>query len=530
MAKLIYDDFNIYRPIKEFSYPIFSDVEPPKLVSAGSFLPNSRGFGYKPQRPLMSFNVSRAAFGCGAGDAVKKVVRDKFRSSITPNYIWQGVLRFGESTKHRTTHHNYTEALEWLKRELKIEEKLVPISFEEAVKQIPSGTSPGLPFIRSRPGMKKGEVYAHYLPDIKDFWHNVSKGKSRYYPPDCAAMARSHISDVNVNKVRPVWAFPASVIALEGTFAYPLLHELTNQRIFPQIAYGMEMLKGGMTWLNNKLRRHPDKYVMLDYSSFDASIPAWVIRDIFNIIKQKFILSKDQEVLFARMVKYFINTPIQNCDGRRFLKDHGVPSGSLWTNIIDSFVNAVILRTTMPLCVGCHPRFLQLLGDDSVMAFPGKCKINLLSIAKCIYDLFGVHVNVEKSYWTNNRNNVHFLGYYNYNGEPVKQFDDLFAALLFPDTTDVSYTMDLMRAAGIQLASCGNCPKLFRIIQRMMTDATAFMPSAVPDSLDNLKNDPRFVRELNRVGAGDWDITPELFMFNGFAYPQLNCTKILKNI
>lgn len=47
------------------------------------------------------------------------------------------------------------------------------------------------------------------------------------------------------------------------------------------------MMKGGMMWLDGQIAQLNCKYgqtkiLMIDYTSFDATVPAWLIRDVWR--------------------------------------------------------------------------------------------------------------------------------------------------------------------------------------------------------------------------------------------------------
>jgi hypothetical protein len=56
------------------------------------------------------------------------------------------------------------------------------------------------------------------------------------------------------------------------------------------------------------------------------------------------VSEKETLLRFKRLVRYFINTPVRVCSGERLRKSGGVPSGSMFTNMIDSIVNMIAMR------------------------------------------------------------------------------------------------------------------------------------------------------------------------------------------
>nr|CAH7743760.1 unnamed protein product [Callosobruchus chinensis] len=70
----------------------------------------------------------------------------------------------------------------------------------------------------------------------------------------------------------------------EAAYFYPILDNLKNHPN-PIIAYGVKIGNGGMTFVNRTAEEIRTKPVLLgDWSGFDHTIPAWLIRDAFRIL------------------------------------------------------------------------------------------------------------------------------------------------------------------------------------------------------------------------------------------------------
>jgi hypothetical protein len=67
--------------------------------------------------------------------------------------------------------------------------------------------------------------------------------------------------------------------------------------------------------------------------------------------------------VYEWIVDSFINTKIMLPDSRLFMKNHGIPSGSLFTSIIGTIIN---IRRTVFLLLKQHINIenLRALGDD----------------------------------------------------------------------------------------------------------------------------------------------------------------------
>jgi hypothetical protein len=160
-------------------------------------------------------------------------------------------------------------------------------------------------------------------------------------PEPCIAFKRTQFN----NKTRLIWGYPFSMTILEGLFARPLI-DLFKCAYSP-MAFGQTSGSIGA-----RLRRSSDrcKYAYsLDMSKFDSSIASELIDTAFNIISTWFDMSEVEPTtgvtygqIFKIVRRYFIYTPIVMPDQNVYFgKSHGVPSGSYFTQMIDSIVNLI---------------------------------------------------------------------------------------------------------------------------------------------------------------------------------------------
>lgn len=516
------------------------------MTPSGKILHRQKGFSFMLEPPFVSFKTYRAMCNYGMKETADDVISNKARSWITPDFLWDGMAQYLNKAVARTTNVFYHDALDELRLEFKVTEKVPLLSFDDAILKIPQGTSPGLPYIQTHPGKTKGDILKYKSKSIYGYWDRVGMNKPVFTLPDCAAFARSHISSPGENKVRPVWAYPIQVISAEAMFSYPILDGLVSQKIGHHTAYGMEMMKGGMAWLHSQLLKLKSKskhakILLTDFSRFDSTVPAWIIRDCFQIIKEKLDfsrISKNNEIyvqppeygirIFNKLVNYFINTPIRNIDGRRLEKDHGIPSGSMFTNIIGTMVNFLVSRTLYKTLIG-KAYFDVYFGDDALIAFPEHCIINVDDLAKCCLDTFGMIINTKKSYWTSNYNNVHFLGYYNHKGSCYKPTRELIASMLMPQYFKDDWEYNVSRALGCLLAGGGANLEVFMAAQAVYL-SSALHEGAGQRGIELIKKNPRMKRHLAILGLEDIVLHPGFFLDHTLSVPANNCTKFEQNI
>jgi hypothetical protein len=282
-----------------------------------------------------------------------------------------------------------------------------------------------------------------------------------------------------------LWGYPIDVMIEEGRYFYPYLKWMKEEAEGLPIAYQVEMATGGMEYINQMVQKHKHcKFICGDWSKFDKSIPFWLIRLAFDVIRRSFDFSKvrgkdgvvrsctekETELRFRRMVRYFIYTPVRMSTGERFRKTGGVPSGSMFTNIIDSIANMIVMRYCIYQTSGNFPSGEIYLGDDSVCAVSGI--VNLTDIANLAMEKFGMKLNEKKSYVTTKAFNVHFLGYFNKYGRPHKAQDFLIASFVYPERVVKTNEVRVSRALG-QMWSTMDCAAAYpwyRIVEHMLID------------------------------------------------------------
>nr|UUV42356.1 MAG: putative RNA dependent RNA polymerase [Hattula partiti-like virus] len=436
--------------------------------------------------PRVSVNACYIFDKCGMAQERIELLSKYHRSWITKDTLRSATLGYG-SVKYATKFEDeiLRESVLSVRDEFrdKLAAPLKSWTVEKVIEQgaLPKMTSPGLPYIQRGYRTKK-DVWDECKTEIINKHQAVRKGQHVTFP-DCAAMSRSAVSTSDKNKTRLVWSYPLDIVLLESKYVQPLLLAMIEQKIGTSVAYGAETQRGGMKWLNHQLNKLPDmSYLCLDFSAFDQTIPAWLIRIAFDILEECFDIHTVEEVNGERKTDaitisrewkairdYFINTPIRMEDGTRFKKTGGVPSGSCFTNLVDSIVNLIVVRYCIKATTNFWPSFLCVLGDDSVTATLGN--VNLHNIAECAKDCFGMIVNVEKSYWTSSPQNVQFLGYYNYHGYPMRDEEPMLAGLLLPDSNvDESLGLTAARFLGIAQAMCGSSAKIVYLCNRLFLE------------------------------------------------------------
>jgi hypothetical protein len=266
---------------------------------------------------------------------------------------------------------------------------------------------------------KKHEVNLEELKRAR----RIRRGEA---PPPVTVFHRGKNDEV----CRPVFGYPFAMTLLEGRFFEPYQFEVMNHhnpyvggRAYPQLAGEM-----------NELAWKSDYVVELDYSGFDGSIPAKLIYAALDIIANNFDMSEEDTKDWNLVVRYFATCPVLLPSGRMVIgKRHGVPSGSMFTQLVDSIVNAICIEYATKKAGIRYSRY-HVLGDDSVIGVCGP-RPSIKRLGEIIEEL-GCSVNFKKSRTKRASARIYFLGHYWRDLIGVRDVDETWERLLTPEKPD----------------------------------------------------------------------------------------------
>ena len=253
-------------------------------------------------------------------------------------------------------------------------------------------------------------------------------------PEPCLGLTRTQFDE----KTRLVWGFPYSMTAIEGLVAYPVLEEF--KKCNTPMAFVMPT---GV--LGTKLRvasYHKEWAYSLDMSQFDATLSADLIHIAFKILRTWFWLDEIEPVsgktvkeIFDLIEYYFVHTTIVMPDGNIYIgKDHGVPSGSYFTQMIDSICNVIIGGTvSAKFSLHVSKKEIFVLGDDLLMW--SNRKMDLDTIARYASKKLSVKLHgSEKSALYHYDETVHYLGRDWTNGLPSLDEEEILKRMVYPES------------------------------------------------------------------------------------------------
>lgn len=179
----------------------------------------------------------------------------------------------------------------------------------------------------------------------------------------------------------------------------PLIQKFLHARKY--IGFGFSKLKLGAK-IHSTISRKKFK-LSADFSSFDSSVDKRLIKMAFKVLRTHFVLNDSDQALWEKLEDEFINTKFLMPDGNIYQKSSGVPSGSYFTQLVDSIITATVMVWALQAMKFTGPaEHLLVLGDDSLFGSDERVNLKYISklLAKC-----GLELSVKKS-----RDDCHFLG------------------------------------------------------------------------------------------------------------------------
>jgi len=299
-------------------------------------------------------------------------------------------------------------------------------------------------------GMKKRDVLSSAIVEAEKYQRLIAQRKlaKRYLPP-CVSYKRTQLALLTKPKVRMVWGYPVEITLLEGKYAQPLIDEYSVRDapmfIGRTILKELPMFMDSLFWYGGG--------VGLDMSSFDAAASAGMIHLAFKVLKQNLELSEQAEKELRFVEDYFINTPVVTSDGDVFIKHGGVPSGSFFTQLIDSVINFIIIAYLQFRTFGDMWTRIKVLGDDSVFSVPRGVKIDLAKWAVIAQEKFGMQINVAKSFIADKPRDLEFLGHASFLGRVWRDPVKLHLLALYPEYGVPDAATSVARVQGILVDS-----------------------------------------------------------------------------
>lgn len=215
---------------------------------------------------------------------------------------------------------------------------------------------------------------------------------------------------------------------------FHIIAEVKFANPFQKLFSSMECYAGGKDFneisiILSNWRSNSQKFISIDYSSYDQTISSWLIEDAFDVIRSAFTMNDQESALFDVIVHDFIHKDFLVGEGL-IHSDKGVPSGSMFTQLIDSLVNLIVIGTYFhSIGQECN---MMAMGDDNIIFC--NSSVMLDEMASYIRKNFGLEVKTDdKSNEGSTQKDPKFLSAYWTNRGRWRHPNLLFSRMLFPE-------------------------------------------------------------------------------------------------
>lgn len=246
--------------------------------------------------------------------------------------------------------------------------RLRPLTLENALKYLKNRTSSGLPYMTDK-GIIKDRVL--------DKFDTLLKRKD-----PAVLFTRTQEG----GKTRNVWGFPVVDTLNEMRYYQPLL-SYQKELKYRSALISPELVSARLTELVIKSVKSKSQLISVDFSLYDNSVKAQAQKIAFDYIRSLFQPSESDAI--DEIAKRFSTIGILTPDGV-YNGNHGVPSGSTFTNEVDSIVQATI-ALSLPFIQDTD---FQVQGDDGVYLVPQNQSDQLFEN----FDSCGLLLNKDKSF------------------------------------------------------------------------------------------------------------------------------------
>jgi hypothetical protein len=225
---------------------------------------------------------------------------------------------------------------------------LRPTSLNVAIEGLKNSTSSGLPWMK-----RKGDIKM-------DLLENYNYYLQRKDP--CVLFTRTQ----EMKKTRNVWGVCSALVAFEQRYYRPIL-SLQRNTIWRSALVSPTSVDHAITdLLTRSVAQKRSFCVSGDFPAYDSTLKGKAQRNCFNFFKLMFQSSYHSEIDY--IADRFRDVELVTPDGI-LSGPHGVPSGSTFTNEVDSVNQYLILRSG-----GVESHDFQIQGDDNAIstAYPDK--------------------------------------------------------------------------------------------------------------------------------------------------------------
>lgn len=235
------------------------------------------------------------------------------------------------------------------------------------------------------------------------------------------------------HKTRPIWMVDVWVIISETIFGNPINDWM---KTYSYSNIGKDTMWTSR-WISRRRAQFPF-YMSVDYSKYDSTIPSWLISAAFQVVRSMFPgMDGFCSSLLNVIETDFIHKNLITADGIVHV-DHGNPSGSKLTAIINGICNEIITETWMDKfrVTGLY----NIMGDDNLIYLNKQISGE---VAAYIYKNFGIKVNLDKTNCNSSSVDPEYLSRIWTNLGAYRHPSILLSKLMFPEKFRTYYRGEL---------------------------------------------------------------------------------------
>jgi hypothetical protein len=297
------------------------------------------------------------------------------------------MVPFADRKEDLLRYYSYVPGVQWNAQDIlsaferivtKLPRGLKPISVEDAFNEMPKGTNLGSPwFSRS----------AEFYPELIERANLLEKSgyDIRAFNDPCLLYWRGQSQGpYKLPKQRPVWGYPHYWTIAELRLQESMLPYLSRMPEFCALV-SKEAVATEVTGI---LKMRNLKF-SVDFSGFDTTLDRTLISFVWEMVRRSF--HRSARKLIDAVENRFFHIPLLHPDGI-WSGWHTVPSGSAWTNQVDSLAQWLLAEI---IAAKLNTRLVKILvqGDDGVWVF--RDKLGLKDIQR-IVDQFGMFISSDK--------------------------------------------------------------------------------------------------------------------------------------
>lgn len=269
--------------------------------------------------------------------------------------------------------------------------RLRPQSTLTSCLKLKKNTNWGWPFFLN--GKESWESYLKYL----DIYRYTIEFRTIFIFPSLLGWRGQCKNRVEV-KNRIVFMYSHILTILEKCYVDPIVEILKERDEFIMMK-GERHCAEVITSILNKARTSRSFVLGFDASAYDTSINKFLILEAFRIIKEWYQEDCGPEIDFIAM--QFRSSDLLGEWELWYGRESSVPSGSCFTNILDSLVQLLLFHYTVKKS-SSDPSDLDLasitvMGDDGVWLIKD---IKLGFVIDLLSEHFGITLNPEKQYYS----------------------------------------------------------------------------------------------------------------------------------